>query len=504
MVTTDSMADTESKKNRRPWFLTLCCLAAAGALAWMPFYAGPPDGESAPDWVRFIGHFHPALLHLPIGVFALILAQETFGMFRKWRFGPETPMFPMFFGAASAVVAVIAGFLLYHGGGYEGVEVAERHLWGGLIFAIAAVLTFLVRAWTVSLSGHALLFRIMLFGSVGIMGFASHDGATLTHGSDYLTKYAPPFVRTLLKLEKKSPPAPQPLSVDDLVVYADLIAPVFDSKCVQCHKEEKAKGRLRMDTYEMIVKGGKEGPGIEPGSSQDSNIIVRIELEPDDDEHMPPEGKPDLTEEELAVIKWWIDNGADPAKKLRDMEIPDEVKGILDRMTAAVAKTAVAAPLDEALQKQVEEISRQFSGALTYEAHDSRLLVFSAVSIGSGFDDDRFRQLDPVVPHLVSVDLARTGITDKSVDLLRSASNLRSIRLPETAIGDASLDTLAALPHLESINLYGTNVTDEGIAKLASLPNLRHLYLWRTSVSPAMIEKLSKALPACEIVTGTL
>ena len=99
----------------------------------------------------------------------------------------------MFFGAASAIVAVIAGFLLFHGDGadYVGNELAERHLWGGLAFAVAAVLTFMVKAWTVSLCGNPAWYRLLLFVSVGVMGFASHDGASITHGSDYLTQYAP-------------------------------------------------------------------------------------------------------------------------------------------------------------------------------------------------------------------------------------------------------------------------------------------------------------------------
>ena len=93
-----------------------------------------------PDIVRFIGHFHPVLLHLPIGVFILIVLQELGAIFgrRHHEEVADTSMFPLFFGAASAVLAVIAGFLLFQGGSeYAGNALAERHLWGGLIFAVA-------------------------------------------------------------------------------------------------------------------------------------------------------------------------------------------------------------------------------------------------------------------------------------------------------------------------------------------------------------------------------
>ena len=43
--------------------------------------------------------------------------------------------------------------------------------------------------------------------------------------------------------------------------------PIFDQKCISCHGEEKQKGKLRMDTYEALIAGGKEGEGMVPGDA---------------------------------------------------------------------------------------------------------------------------------------------------------------------------------------------------------------------------------------------
>src|SRR6218665_3626139 len=102
--------ETEIPPSRvsRPWGVTLFSLAAAAGLVAMPYLAGPPDGEKMPDIVRFLGHFHPVLLHLPIGVFSLIMLQELGAIFlRKRGERRETPVFPMFFGAGTAIIAVI-------------------------------------------------------------------------------------------------------------------------------------------------------------------------------------------------------------------------------------------------------------------------------------------------------------------------------------------------------------------------------------------------------------
>ncbi len=494
-------------RRKRPWGATFGALLAIAALAGMPFLAGEPDGEKMPDMVRFLGRFHPLLLHLPIGVFVLIVLQEMMAIVSR---EPRSDrIFPMFFGAGSAILAVLAGFLLYHGGGYEGSETAERHLWAGLAFAGAALITFIFKAWSVSTRGTQVPFRLMLFASVGVMGFASHDGASLTHGSDYLTQYAPDPVRKLLGFESKPKLEEQDVKpLEEQIVFTEIVQPVLNLRCVECHKEDKAKGKLRMDTYEMLVKGGKEGSAIEPGSAEDSNIIYRIELPVDDEEHMPPEGKKDVEPHELVVLKWWLDQGADPSKTAGEMKITDEVREAIGKMTPAArvipaAKTTVRDNLpSEDLRTAVAEIGGEFPGGLTFESQESSNLTFTGVSLRQNLTDENFAKLGPVLHKLVSVDLSATAITDRSVALLAAAENLRLIRLSETSIGDESIETLLKLQNLESINLFGTKVTDAGVKKLAALPNLKRLYLWQTEVSGEAIAELKAKLPELEIITG--
>lgn len=488
----------------------------------MPILAGTPGDEEMPDIVRFLGRFHPVVLHLPIGVFTLILFQELGAIFFRSSRGPvAASLFPMFFGAASSIVAVIAGFLLYHGHGqdYGGNDLVERHLWGGLAFAVAAVLTFMIKAWTFALNANPAWYRSLLFASVAVMGFTSHDGASITHGSDYLTKYAPDPIRIALGLEARAEKTEKTENAEapvDPVVYADIVAPILERRCVQCHKEGKAKGRLRMDTMEMLLAGGKEGPAIEPGDSAKSNIVIRMELPEDDDERMPPDGKPGLEDYELMVVKWWIDTGADPlmtvsAHKEIEPTIQEALAKIVTLAPAAgstaeghgePAKETAAGPGD-ALKQSVAALAKEFPGAISFESQQSSYVTFTAVSLRGSFDDEGFSKLAPVLPELVTLDLSATKVTDKAVGALESAGKLRQIRLAETQVTDAAIDALLKIPSLESVNLYGTQVTDQGIRKLAGLPNLKRLYVWQTPVTPETVKFLQEKLPGCEIVTGT-
>lgn len=507
-------------RRRKPWALTFFGLIAAGGLVAMPYLAGPPDAGKMPDMVRFIGHFHPLLLHLPIGVFALIIVQELGAIFGKRHHGEvaNPSLFPLFFGAAGAIVAVLAGFMLFQGGEeYAGNALAERHLWGGIAFAASAVITFIMKAWTVALRSNPAFYRLLLFASVGVMSFASHDGATITHGEGYVTQFAPDPIRAVLGLETKGPDADKPVpvkKVEDRVVYADVVAPILERRCSQCHKESKMKGKFRMDTYELLVKGGKEGAGIEPGKSAKSNILIRMGLPMDDEEHMPPEGKSQIEAQEIAIIKWWIDNGADPVKTIKEFEVPAPLLEAITKIAPSAGVTSKVPPQtvenphpaptgpNEALVKVVAGIAKEFPGALTFESQGSSMLTFTAVSLRSNLDDAAFEKLEPVTPQLVTVDLSATKITDQAVAQLAAAKNLRMIRLSETGITDTSIDTLLKLSELESINLYGTKVTDAGVSKLSALPKLKRLYLWKTSVSPETIKALKEKLPNCEIITG--
>ena len=83
------------------------------------------------------------------------------------------------------------------------------------------------------------------------------------------------------------------------VTWAD-VSPLIESKCLTCHATADMTG-LAMDSYADIMAGGKEGPVIVPGDSADS-VLITIQA---------AGGHPgQLTEDELAIVRAWIDSGA--------------------------------------------------------------------------------------------------------------------------------------------------------------------------------------------------
>jgi hypothetical protein len=81
--------------------------------------------------------------------------------------------------------------------------------------------------------------------------------------------------------------------------------------------QKSKKGKLRMDDPEHLLKGGKNGEIITPGSAAESELMKRLLLPESNEHHMPPKGKPRLTENQVALLHWWLESGAALIKKLK-------------------------------------------------------------------------------------------------------------------------------------------------------------------------------------------
>lgn len=83
---------------------------------------------------------------------------------------------------------------------------------------------------------------------------------------------------------------------------------ILRASCWGCHGAEKQKGRLRLDSHDAVLKGGKSGAAIFPGHAARSILYERL-ISADEDERMP-KGAKALAPEQIATIQAWIDQGA--------------------------------------------------------------------------------------------------------------------------------------------------------------------------------------------------
>jgi len=110
------------------------------------------------------------------------------------------------------------------------------------------------------------------------------------------------------------------------VSYYREIRPILQANCQGCHQPAKSKGGYIMTEFKRLLAGGDtEGAAIVPAHPDKSAILKMVT--PLDGEIRMPKGKPPLMETEVALIKAWIQQGAQDdtpadAKRHYDTEHP--------------------------------------------------------------------------------------------------------------------------------------------------------------------------------------
>jgi len=97
------------------------------------------------------------------------------------------------------------------------------------------------------------------------------------------------------------------------VSYSAEVKPFLDKYCIRCHREggkgSEASG-FRMDSYESLMKGTKYGPVVQPGDSFTSVMVMLMEGRADPSLRMPHDEGEAPKQEEIDIVKAWIDQGA--------------------------------------------------------------------------------------------------------------------------------------------------------------------------------------------------
>ena len=107
-----------------------------------------------------------------------------------------------------------------------------------------------------------------------------------------------------------------PESQGRLDFYKD-IHPFLESNCIPCHNKTRSKAKLNLESPALLRKGGESGPGAIPGKGGESLVFQSAAHL--GDSIMPPKdnksGAVRLTPEQLALLRTWIDQGAEDSAK---------------------------------------------------------------------------------------------------------------------------------------------------------------------------------------------
>jgi len=441
----------------------------------------PPDGLERSESAQFIGRFHLLAIHFPIVLVLLVPVLEVVG--RSRRFPDLSPMIDFLTGLAalSASFAAILGWCLARAGGYSGA-LLRQHMWGGIC---VAAITWL--AWVLHLlepQKRKRLYVIALAMMVSLVTFTGYRGGQLSQGEDHLTEYMPGPLRAVLGIGNAVKLASNKSTIANQVTfYSTYIQPIFTTHCVGCHGPNKQKAKLRLDSYEELMRGASCGHVIRPGNPQASELFERVTLPADDDDFMPADKKRPLSSSEVKLVELWISAGASgtmPANGIKNLPTPDTTVAEvsfreIDFPAVAKERTALAGA--------VRKLQQRFPYLLDYESRSSADLIINASLWGAKFGDNDLSEFAPVRERIVAADLSNTSITDRSASSIAAMKHLRKLSLMNDGVTDTTVEALRSLSELESLNLFHTAISAAALQAISGLPRLQRVYVQGTKIS---------------------
>ena len=447
--------------------------------------------------LEFFGRFHPVLVHLPIGILLIACVFLLLSLSQRFANLRSAVAALLFFGMLSAVFSCITGYFLAGSGDYEG-KLVSNHQWMGIGVAVLSLVLLLIHHYSKTSNRLSGIVAVSLMVLISITG---HLGGSLTHGADYLTA---PLKGEGGKARAAIPPIP---NIQEALVYQDAIQPLLKNRCYSCHGSEKQKGKLRLDLEAYILKGGEDGNTVIKGKADESELIKRLLLPNSNDEHMPPKEKPQLNQNEIALLHWWINNGAEFNKKVKAIKQPDHIKAVLAALEKGTTESN-SNKLADVPEKEVgtasEKDIRRLNNAgvmIVPVAQNSNYLTANFINAHSTADSV-MNALKAVKDQLIWLKLEHRTVNDATLKDIKDCKNLIRLSLNDTKITDKGLENLKNMDQLQSLNLVGTKVTMKGVASLRKLKNLRSMYLYKTEIQRKEWAALKKLFPKVAIDSG--
>ncbi len=331
--------------------------------------------------------------------------------------------------------------------------------------------------------------RFFYYGTLAVsticLVLAGHLGSEVTHGKGFLTE---PIEKQQKIIEIEN--------ADSAIVFRDVIQPILNEKCLNCHNANRAKSDLILTDYQSIMKGGKNGDAIVAGKAKESLLYKYILLPMNDSLHMPPKEKLQLDKEEIKLIGWWINTGAVAHQKYVNLPKVDSIQTIM--VSKFHPKTGLdLLEITFADQQEIKDLNTPYRTVQQISATKPYIAVF----LGSkkDFSVKDLTELKDVGNQVVSIDIGNSKVKDDDLKSLRQFPHVQKLHLQNNAIGDEGVKHLKDLHFLDVLNLSGTKISAKSLDEISGWQNLKKLYLYNTTVSQESVKALKKSRPGLDV-----
>jgi len=424
----------------------------------------------------WFGKLHPLVLHFPI-VFGIGIV-IYFLFFQNKPLEENKEKVVLVGNSLMASMVALLGLFLSKQDTYDTVTL-NLHKWGGL--SIAFISWSFIYIKKIPNSYKKIIALIYLF----VLLFFTHQGALLTHGENALSIPTPVVVAEEIKTVDSS-----------FTVYEKAIAPILTQKCLSCHGPEKVKGNLQLQSPELIVKGGKDGNILNAIQNEEALLLQRIHLPNADEKHMPPDGKLQLTLEELTLLTKWVKAGGNFTKKISEMAKTDSLAILAmayKAPTKAVSGSKNTAPDLKEYNSSYLTVNYLFNGSDEIEVN-----FFQS----SFYKKEQLSRLVKIKDKIVSLNMQGMPLTKEDLAIIVQFTHLKKLNLNYTKLSLNDIQPLKTMTSLKNLSICGMELNQNSLTKFLEKAPFSEIHIWNNHSNEKEFEQLSTNNKKIKIIIG--
>jgi len=436
-------------------------------------------------YLEWLGKMHPLFLHFPIvlGIFIGIYYLVD----KKDRLASNI-LHPILVGNAFlASIVAILGILLSKQDGYDD-SLIFAHQWGGISIAMIGWGLIYLQQYNQRFKSSYILRVEFSFVYLLVIVIFTHKGAQLTHGVGVISFPQKETFENAKKIKV--------VTDSNATLYVSAIAPILEQKCVSCHGTTKVKGELLLNTPENILKGGKNGSILTADKDKEAMMFERIHLDIAHKKHMPPDGKVQLTTEEVAILSRWIKAGGDFKLKMNELIKTDSLFILANKYT----------PADNSItevKKGLPDLTEFNSNYCTvnYLYHGSDAIEVNFFQ-GNFYNRDVLKKLEKLQDQVARLNMQGMPLTNEDVRIITQFKNVEIINLNYTKLDLKAIESLKQLKKIKLLSICGLNFTEDDLNNFLKGNTIANINIWSSVIGKKQLEILAARYPKTKFTIG--
>jgi hypothetical protein len=225
-------------------------------------------------------------------------------------------------------------------------------------------------------------------------------------------------------------------------------------------------------------------------------MFERIHLDITHKKHMPPDGKVQLTTEEVAILSRWIKAGGDFKTKMNELAKTDTLF-LLANKYIPVDNTKVE--VKTGLPDLAEYNSNYCTVNYLYHGSDEIDVNFFQ---GNFYSRDVLKKLEKLQDQVLRLNMQGMPLTNEDVSIISQFNNVEVVNLNYTNLDLKTIEPLKQLKKLKLLSICGLKFTESELTNFLKGSTIANINIWSSVIGKKQLEKIVARYPKTKFTIG--